>query len=63
MSPRGGARANSGRKPRLREPVKLTFVIEADALDKLDHWRHSFNLTRSEAIRYLLDHCFGRVDS
>lgn len=59
MSPRGGARPNSGRKPRLREPTKMTIVIEQTTLDQLDRWRDTFGITRSEAVRCLLEHCLG----
>jgi hypothetical protein len=55
MSPRGGARPGSGRRPQLVGPVKITFVIEASTLDKIDQWCQTLGLTRSEAIRVLLE--------
>jgi hypothetical protein len=50
----GGRRAGCGRKPKLRDPIRLTSVFEPVDIAKIDRWCRITGLSRSEVIRLMI---------
>jgi len=50
----------TGPKPKYREPVKVSFLVEAELIQRLDEWAAKRGLKRSVAVQRAIKRLLGR---